>query len=99
MAFKVEVTSQADKDIEVALEWYTDIAPHLPTKFVDELYIALKKLSDHPQHYKYYNDRFRVVLLDRFPYSVYFHIQSNNVVVVAVLHHKQNKKAILRKRK
>lgn len=98
MAFEIRITTAAEFDIEVAVEWYMDTGSQLSEDFIDEVYTALKKLSEHPQHYKYYDDRIRSLSLKRFPYSIYFHISSKHVIVIAVLHHKQNDKKIIPKR-
>jgi len=56
MGYDVKLNSAAEIDIEVAIVSYSDLAPHLPKKFIDELYASLKKLAEHPQHYKYYDE-------------------------------------------
>ena len=50
----------------------------------------MDRIEAHPFGYQVVYRNTRRVLLDKFPYSVYYLIQDAGVIVLAVIHHKQN---------
>lgn len=76
----------ADLDVEAAFEWYENERPGLGAEFLDELRAAYKRIADGPLRYRELRGGIRRALLRRFSYAVYFAIEADIVVVVAVLH-------------
>jgi toxin ParE1/3/4 len=58
----------------------------LGTEFLDELRATYSRIQDGPLRYQDLRAGIRRALLRRFPYAVYFAIEPDLVVVVAVLH-------------
>ncbi len=76
----------ADVDVEAAFEWYENERPGLGLEFLDELRARYNRIADGPLKYQELRGGIRRTLLRRFPYAVYFAIEGDIVVVVAVLH-------------
>jgi plasmid stabilization system protein ParE len=76
----------ADVDVEAAFEWYENERQGLGLEFLDELRAAYNRIVDGPLKYQELRGGIRRALLRRFPYAVYFAIEGDVVVVVAVLH-------------
>lgn len=76
----------ADLDVEAAFEWYENERSGLGLEFLDELRAAYNRIADGPVKYQELRGDVRRALLRRFPYAVYFAIEGDVVVVVAVLH-------------
>jgi len=76
----------ADLDVEAAFEWYENERPGLGLEFLDELRATYNRIADGPLKYQELRGGIRRALLKRFPYAVYFAIEGEVVVVVAVLH-------------
>ena len=76
----------ADVDVEVAFEWHENERQGLGLEFLDELRAAYDRIVDGPLKYQELRGGIRRALLKRFPYAVYFAIEGDVVVVVAVLH-------------
>ena len=76
----------ADLDVEAAFEWYENERPGLGLEFLDELRASYNRIADGPLRYEELRGGIRRALLRRFPYAVYFAIEGDIVVVVAVLH-------------
>jgi toxin ParE1/3/4 len=76
----------ADLDVEAAFEWYETERPGLGLEFLDELRASYNRIADGPLKYQELRGGIRRALLRRFPYAVYFGIEGDIVVVVAVLH-------------
>ena len=75
-----------DLDVEGAFEWYENERPGLGVEFLAELRATYFRLADGPLKYQELRGGIRRSLLRRFPYVVYFAIEADIVVVVAVLH-------------
>ncbi len=73
-------------DVEVAFEWYESERPGLGVEFLDELRATYNRIADGPFKYQELRAGIRRALLKRFPYAVYFAIEAESIVVVAVLH-------------
>lgn len=76
----------ADLDVEAAFEWYENEREGLGLEFLDELRAAYNRIADGPLKYEELRGGIRRALLRRFPYAVYFALEGDAVVVVAVLH-------------
>ena len=77
---------QADIDIEAAFEWYERERPGLGLDFLDELRAAYGRIVDGPLKYPQLRSNIRRALLKRFPYAVFFAVEDEIIVVLAVLH-------------
>jgi toxin ParE1/3/4 len=76
----------ADLDVESAFDWYEGERPGLGLEYLDELHAVYSRIADGPLRYQHLQSGIRRALLKRFPYAVYFAIEQDVVVVVAVLH-------------
>ncbi len=75
-----------DLEVEAAFEWHENERPGLGVEFLNELRATYKRVADGPLKYQELRGGIRRALLRRFPYAVYFAIEADIVVVVAVLH-------------
>ncbi len=77
---------QADLDIEAAFQWYEKEQSGLGLEFLDELRAAYNRIVEGPYKYPHLRSGIRRALVKRFPYVVYFAVESTIIVVLAVLH-------------
>jgi toxin ParE1/3/4 len=77
---------RADLDVEAAFEWYEKEQPGLGLEFLDELRATYDRIADGPLRYQELRGGIRRTFLRRFPYAVYFAMDADVAVVVAVLH-------------
>ena len=85
-AFRLVSDPQADIDIEAAFRWYENEQTGLGLEFLDELRAAYDRIVDGPFKYLQLRSYMRRTLLKRFPYAVYFVVEDEIIVVLAVLH-------------
>lgn len=76
----------ADRDIEGAFGWYESERAGLGLEFLDELRRVYVRVADGPLTYREIRSGIRRALLRRFPYAVYFAVERDAVVILAVLH-------------
>lgn len=81
LRFRPEVLS----DMREASDWYDEKAPGLGEEFLQECDRSFHRLAERPQQGSALPKEIRAVRLHRFPYVVYYRIESKAVVVFAVL--------------
>ena len=84
--YRLEATPAVELDIEAAFVWYEREEPGLGFHFLDELHAAYVKILDHPFGYQDLRAGIRRVLTRRFPCCIYFSVEADAIVVLAVLH-------------
>jgi plasmid stabilization system protein ParE len=75
----------ADADIEAAFEWYESEQPKLGFEFLDEIRATYSRILDGPFKYQELRSGIRRALTRRFPYGIYFSVEDDLIVVIAVL--------------
>lgn len=96
MAYLVKNDSRVISDIEEALSYYDDISIELGKKFESELFIALNKIENHPQHYFNLDQKLRRVNLVSFPYKLVYYLkkESKEIIVLGLFHHYKDPKQL-----
>lgn len=87
---KIVVQRLAEQDLREASAWYDSKAPNFGKDFLKEAKLTLEKLVQFPTAHSFYYKNLRRVMINRFPYKMFYHIEDNNVVVARVLHAKRN---------
>ena len=83
---RIEAEPAVEADIEAALNWYELEQPGLGLEFLKELRAAYYRILESPFGYQDLRSGIRRALTRRFPYAVYFSIEDDVIVVVAILH-------------
>jgi len=91
MKYLVDFRIEAHQDILEAIEWYEEKREGLG----DELFIAIENekhfIEHNPYHYEDKYKGIRKAITKRFPYILYYRIESESqVLVYAVLHMKRS---------
>lgn len=84
--YRLVAEPRADLDIAAAFEWYEREQAGLGQEFLTELRATYDRVADAPLQYQHLRSGIRRALLRRFPYAVYFAVEGDVVVVLAVLH-------------
>ena len=80
----------ADLDVESAFTWYEGQRPGLGSQFLAELSATFERVLDGPFMYEELRAGVRHAALRRFPYAVFFLVDGERIVVLAVLHTHRN---------
>ena len=86
MTRRVIVRPEAKRDLREAKTWYKNISAELKADFVEKIDDAVALARERPLAYQIVLRTFRRVLIQRFPYALFFHADDDRIVVVAVLH-------------
>lgn len=73
-------------DLAEAHDWYEAHEPGLGFEFLAEVRHAYDRLAAGPYQYPTIRSGIRRALLRRFPYAVYFAVEKQTIIVLAVLH-------------
>ena len=86
MIRRVIIRPEARRDLNEAKTWYRAISLELKNDFVRRVDDAVALARERPLAFQIVHRTFRRVLLHRFPYSLFYHVGDEQIVVVAVLH-------------
>lgn len=84
--YRLVAQPQADLDIEATYRWYESERSGLGTEFLHELRSTYDRIVQGPLKYQELRSGIRRALIQRFPYAVYFAVEVEIVIVLAVLH-------------
>ena len=73
-------------EIEDALTWYGTQSPELPERVLKEIADAVEKLGPFPEAFHLAIPPYRRILLSKFPYSLFFRVESGEIILVAFFH-------------
>lgn len=80
---------EALQEIHQAQLWYEVQKPGLGEHFRSDLRNSLKFVAENPPGYGVRKDPYRAVLLEKFPYVLWYAVEGSDIVVYPVRHGKQ----------
>ena len=83
--YAIEAEPAVESDVEAAFNWYEGEESGLGLEFLEELRAAYQRIVDHPFGYQDLRSGIRRALTRRFPYAVYFSLEGDIIVIVAVV--------------
>jgi plasmid stabilization system protein ParE len=90
VTYVVIVQPEAEADINDAYRWYENREPGLGGEFLGEVTTALSRIANNPLHYPELYGTARRGCVRRFPYIVIYVVRLDQIVILAVLHQRQN---------
>lgn len=82
----IRLREEADEDLAAAASWYEQQRTGLGHEFLDEVLSAFQLITRQPLIYPIVHRNTRRVLMRRFPFGIYYRVESAHVVVLAVMH-------------
>ena len=82
LIFHPDVSSE----IKASYNWYQERAVGLGEDFLNELEPAYQAIIEFPETWPIFQKGFRRFLLSRFPFSIIYRENDNNIYIVAVMH-------------
>ena len=86
MSYRIHLRADAETDIEEAATWYEKQRKGLGDEFLDEVLSAFETILDNPHMYAVVHRHTRRAIIHRFPFGIYYRIEEESLVVVAVMH-------------
>lgn len=87
MALNYKLTAEARQELDEALTWYRQRQAGLEARFFEEFRELIARIRDNPHQFpEAYKQSRKAVFPKTFPYTIYFHIQEDVAVILAVFH-------------
>lgn len=80
----------AEQEMFDAACYYERQAPGLGADFLTKIEYALNDIASAPERWPVVHDCIRRRLMQRFPYSLLYRIDPNEIVILAVMHQKRH---------
>ncbi|MFC4309594.1 type II toxin-antitoxin system RelE/ParE family toxin [Steroidobacter flavus] len=77
---------EAEEDLAVATAWYEQQRAGLGQQFLDRAMAIFNSVAERPLLYPVVHRSTRRALMARFPFAIYFRVEPDDIVVVAVMH-------------
>ena len=90
MTLRIAFRRAANSEFEDAAVWYNEQRIGLGEEFIVEIEEAVANAAVSPQRYPVVFGDIRRTVARRFPFSVYFRVRPNELVVLAVFHGRRN---------
>jgi toxin ParE1/3/4 len=87
VTWQVLVRPAAEADLDQTRKRYDEQRPGLGNEFLVSIAEGFARLEQNPERYRVLYKDFRRVLVERFPYRIFYQLRGNNVIVFRVLHH------------
>lgn len=87
---RVTFRRAATADLAKAYQWYEAEAPGLGEELLAAVAAAVASAADMPELYPVVRGDVRRLVVDRFPYGVFYRVVRERVVVIAVVHHRRD---------
>ena len=84
--YRLEAEPAVELDIESAFEWYETEELGLGREFLDQLRAAYYRILENPFAFEELRLGIRRALTRRFPYGVYFFVDEEAILILAILH-------------
>ena len=86
MILTVHVRPEAEADIDDAAVWYETQRMGLGQDFLDETLCMFDTILRNPHMYSVLHRQTRRAIMHCFPFGVFYRIEGDSIVVIAVLH-------------
>ncbi len=87
---RLHYTQRAKDDIESALVWYEKQRRGLGFDFLDCVEIAITSIIENPLKYCIYYSCFRSYVISRFPFSIIYSVEENEIIIHSVFDNRKN---------
>ena len=89
---KVRFLAPAEIEMFEASAYYEMQVDNLGRNFLTIIEKAIKEIAENPRTWPEMDDGIRRRIVRRFPYSVLYRIHIDEIIIVAIMHHKQKPK-------
>lgn len=95
---RLRLTPEAERDLDESHLWYHRQAPRLAVDFLAAVNASLASIQRHPEAYALVDRTIRRALVRRFPYAIFYEVETAEIVVYAIFHGARDPRAWKRRR-
>jgi len=82
----IRIDPEADQELVEAQDWYYERSEAAAEAFALEVDHAIRSIGQAPLRYPLTLRGARAFVLDRFPYTVFYRVRTDHVVITAIAH-------------
>jgi len=97
MAFKLEIKPIVLIDTDEAVNYYEHKQTGLGKRFYDQLLSSFRKLQSNPFRYSYVKEPVRRILVNKFPYKMFYIVEQKTIIVIGISHTKRSNSFVKRR--
>ena len=97
MSFTLIVNPHATQDAEESAIWYEKQKAGLGKEFVKAIDEGINSIQNNPYHFSVLKKNFRRIIIGKFPFGIFYLIENNTIIILAVWHFKRKPFGWLRK--
>jgi toxin ParE1/3/4 len=83
---RFKLTSAAEEEFAEAGLFLLEESPQAALSFVDEITSAIEEVAEFPNRYPIYDEDIRVRRTHVHPYSIFYQIRSDHVLILSISH-------------
>jgi len=86
---RVKFAREASREFRESVKWYDSRAAGLGLKFTDEIDNTIERIKQNPDLYQCVAENIRKIQMNRFPFSIYYQVENDVLVVLRIFHNKR----------
>lgn len=90
MSLAVVFRRIARLELDEAIAWYENRLQGLGLELESEVEAVLQRIAGTPEQFQIIRGEIRRAVLNRFPYTIHFLVESDRVVILAIFHVKRS---------
>ena len=91
MILPIKLLEVAESEALEAIDWYENQEAGLGTKFRESAETTIASIQKHTRAFPVvHGSRVRSAQVRKFPYTIYFTIQADRILIYSVFHHSRN---------
>jgi toxin ParE2 len=86
---KVTYLDAAEAEFKETIQYYNNQRKGLGFEFSDEVKQAIERIKNYPHAWTPLSKRIRRCLIHRFPYGIIYEARTEQIIIVAIQHHRR----------
>ena len=82
----IRLLSPAEQEYAESMQYYLEESPDTADDFIEEVEAAFNEIAAFPLRYPIYESDIRAKVLSKFPYTIFYRMRSDEIVVSSVSH-------------
>jgi plasmid stabilization system protein ParE len=92
VSLSIVLRPAAQEEFDEAIDWYEQQSAGLGLEFLNRIEEALDRISVTPEAYPTIFQEMRRIVVRQFPYLVFYRVEPEQIVVLAIFHSKREPK-------
>jgi plasmid stabilization system protein ParE len=86
VSYRVKFRPEAEQDLEESAKWYEKQRGNLGFDFLDEVDKKCEIIKEDPLIYEEVYKNLRRVVVERFPFNIFYFVDDSSIIILAVIH-------------